>query len=141
VTYIWRLSPFHPIVIGLAALRQINPEVQKAVSRAGLPLSMIQSRTKPWFSTGNPFETLLELSIPDLIRNAGGATTHELLVDDEVLWCTIMRGTLQVCPSAIPFLIRLCFSKALSLHFATFPIRKHFLRLSQCVREVELGLV
>jgi len=80
---------------GLAALRQINPEVQKAVSRAGLPLSMIQSRTKPWFSTGNPFETLLELSIPDLIRNAGGATTHELLVDDEVLWCTIMRGTLQ----------------------------------------------
>ena len=86
----------HPLTIGLAALRKINPQVQKAVSRAGLPLSKILSRTKPWFANGNPFETLIEFSIPDLIRNAGGTTKEELLVDDHVLWCTIMRGALQV---------------------------------------------
>lgn len=77
-------------------MRKINPDLQKKVASAALPLTHIRSRTKPWFESKNPFSTLLEMNIEENIKIAGGVTEEELIVDGEVMACAIMRGTLQV---------------------------------------------
>ncbi len=82
---------------GLATLKSINPSVHKKVANAALPLKNIRSRAKPWFeSSKNPYSTLLELNIEESIKKVGGATEEGLIVDGEVMACTIMRGALQV---------------------------------------------
>lgn len=81
---------------GLATLKSINPSVHKKVANAALPLKNIRSRAKPWFeSSKNPYSTLLELNIEESIKKVGGATEEGLIVDGEVMACTIMRGALQ----------------------------------------------
>lgn len=81
---------------GLAALGRINTKVQRAVLDAGLPVSRIQSRSKPW-STSKPFEELLQLDIGNIVNKAGGDVSQNLILQDgqEVLWSAIMRGCLQ----------------------------------------------
>lgn len=80
----------------MSVLRKINPAVQRAVADAGMPLEQISSRTKPWFGSSKPFNTLLTLPIADAIRSVGGRVQDELIVDGEVMAYTIMRGALQV---------------------------------------------
>jgi len=79
---------------GLAALGKINGQVQRAVLDAGLPVSQIQSRSKPW-SDSKPFEDLLQLDLEDIVKKAGGDTSQNLIQNGELLWSAIMRGTLQ----------------------------------------------
>ena len=92
---------------GMSVLRKINPKVQRAVADASLPLTLISSRTKPWFRIGIPnkehtgdYTTLLTIPIENAIREAGGKVTEELLVGSEIMAYTIMRGALQVCGCA-----------------------------------------
>jgi 2-polyprenyl-6-methoxyphenol hydroxylase-like FAD-dependent oxidoreductase len=82
---------------GLATLRKINPDVHRAVVKAGLPLRRIKSRCKPWFQPldKNPFFPLLELDLKQSIEAAGGIAEKELIVQGEVQACAIMRGALQ----------------------------------------------
>lgn len=79
---------------GLAALGYMNPEVQRAVLDAGLPVSRIESRSKPW-SSSKPFEDLLQLDLKETVTRAGGDVSESLMKDGELLWCAIMRGCLQ----------------------------------------------
>lgn len=83
------------LAVGMSVLGRINPNVQRAVADAALPLERIQSRTKPWFGS-DPYASLLEIGIEEAIRKAGGETTDALIVDGEVMAYTIMRGALQV---------------------------------------------
>lgn len=81
---------------GLAALKLIDPNVQQAVINAGLFQGTVRSRAKAWSSsTSSSFDTLLELSLKDVIRKAGGAASASLIEKDQLLWITIMRGALQ----------------------------------------------
>lgn len=90
---------------GLAALKKINPSLYRAVYDAGLPLTRIKSRAKPWFqATGageGDFSTLLEIGLGDTIKKAGGETAKNLITFDaegtgeEVMASAIMRGALQ----------------------------------------------
>jgi 2-polyprenyl-6-methoxyphenol hydroxylase-like FAD-dependent oxidoreductase len=79
---------------GLAILGMINPVVQQAVIEAGLPLKGVRSRASPW-SDKKPFETLLELDLRKVVENAGEDAMRALIKDDELLWISIMRGSLQ----------------------------------------------
>ena len=80
---------------GLAALGYMNPKVQRAVLDAGLPVSRIESRSKPW-SSSKPFEELLQLDLKETVTRAGGDVSQSLMQDgDELLWSAIMRGSLQ----------------------------------------------
>eukprot|EP00980_Cylindrotheca_fusiformis_P000235 scaffold52_cov183-Cylindrotheca_fusiformis.AAC.14 len=79
---------------GLAALGKINPDIQKAVMDAGVPISNIRSRNKSWFSEAST-DTLWDLSIEKLIREAKRETSEQLVVDGQVQWYGIMRGALQ----------------------------------------------
>eukprot|EP00977_Amphora_coffeiformis_P010552 scaffold2482_cov166-Amphora_coffeaeformis.AAC.18 len=77
---------------GLVALGRINKKVQRAVIDAGLPLSSIQSRSKPWGSNAKkPFEELLQIDL----RKIGEMSNHLIQDDRELLWSAIMRGCLQ----------------------------------------------
>lgn len=79
----------------LSVLRQINPNLLKAVMDAGRSLEKVQSRSKPW-SDDKPYETLLELPLRKIVQEAGGATAAALLnANGELLWTSIMRGALQ----------------------------------------------
>ena len=80
----------------MSALKKINPQLQSAVAQASLPLKSIRSRAKPWFDTKKPYSTLLELDVEEAIRQTGGETEEQLIVDGEVMAYTIMRGALQV---------------------------------------------
>ena len=84
----------------MRALQKINPDLQQATAKASLPLRKIRSRAKPWFDKKNnnkeSFSTLLELDIEQEIKNVGGETEEQLIVDGEVMAYTIMRGALQV---------------------------------------------
>ena len=80
---------------GLAALGRINAKVQRAVMDAGLPVSQIKSRSKPWFSGSKPFEELLQLDLREIVKKAGGEVSENLIQDGELLWSAIMRGCLQ----------------------------------------------
>lgn len=79
---------------GLATLRKINPSVHEQVTRAGLPLTTIRSRCKPWFGKDD-FQQLLELDVEENIKIVGGEAEEELIVDGKVQATAIMRGTLQ----------------------------------------------
>ena len=81
----------------MSALKKINPQLQSAVAQASLPLKSIRSRAKPWFDTKESYSTLLELDVEEAIRQTGGETEEQLIVDGEVMAYTIMRGALQVC--------------------------------------------
>ena len=74
---------------GLAALGKINGKVQRAVIDAGLPVSQIKSRSKPW-SGSKPFEELLHLDLGEIVKNAGGEISQNLIQDGELLWSAIM---------------------------------------------------
>jgi hypothetical protein len=74
----------------------MNPTVQRAVADAALPLKGIESRSKPWFGSDKPYDTLLSLTIQDAIQSEGGRVETELIVDGEVMSYAIMRGALQV---------------------------------------------
>jgi salicylate hydroxylase len=86
---------------GLTALGKINKDLQKKVMEAGLPTKKVQSRAKAWKDpSSTTFDTLLQLDIEDLVKNAGGVVTDGLVsVDDDgkstVMWYSIMRGALQ----------------------------------------------
>ena len=79
---------------GLAALGYINPEVQRAVLDAGLPVGRIESRSKSW-SDSKPFEELLQLDLKETVTRAGGEASQSLIQDGDLLWSAIMRGSLQ----------------------------------------------
>jgi len=78
---------------GMAALREISPQLYRNVADACLPLERVVSRCRPWFgNNGEPWK-LLELDIQTAIRSSG---VEELITEDgEVLAYTILRGTLQ----------------------------------------------
>lgn len=77
---------------GLHVLGLINPEVQKAVMDAGLPMTAVRSRAKAW-KPEDMFDTLLQLDLRQVIEKAGA--TDMLVKDDDLLWTSIMRGALQ----------------------------------------------
>jgi len=80
---------------GLVALGMMNASVQRAVIDAGLPLSQIRTRSKPWStSSSKPFEELLKLDLKEIVENAGGDTSDVLIRDGELLWSAIRRGCL-----------------------------------------------
>lgn len=79
---------------GMAVLGKINPDIQKAAIDAAVPIGSIQSKNKSWFR--DAADTLWDLSIENIIRNKGGQTAEELIVDGNVMWYGIMRGALQV---------------------------------------------
>ena len=79
---------------GLVALGKINRQVQRAVIDAGLPVSQIKSRSKPW-SSSKPYEDLLQLDLGDIVKRAGGDVSENLIQNGELLWSAIMRGCLQ----------------------------------------------
>lgn len=81
----------------LSVLGKINPSLQRAVLDAGQPIGSIRSRSKPWQKeTEKLFESLLDLQLRDTIRNAGPEVAEALMLpNDELLWTSIMRGTLQ----------------------------------------------
>lgn len=86
---------------GLTALGKINKYLQKKVMEAGIPTKKVQSRAKAWKDpSSTTFDTLLQLDIEDLVKNAGGAVTDGLVSNDDdgkatVMWYSIMRGALQ----------------------------------------------
>lgn len=81
---------------GLQTLGLINPKVQEAVKKAGLPMTGVQSRAKPW-NDKDSFDTLLELHLRNVVESAGPEATEMLISDkdDTLLWTSIMRGALQ----------------------------------------------
>ena len=83
---------------GLAALGKIDGDLQQAVMDAGMRQVGIRSRTKAWENPSSTnFDTLLELDLMKLVRDAGGDITAGLVREDNtVLWYSIMRGALQV---------------------------------------------
>jgi len=78
---------------GMAALREISPQLYRNVADSCFPLERVVSRCRPWFgNNGEPWK-LLELDIQTAIRSSG---VEELITEDgEVLAYTILRGTLQ----------------------------------------------
>jgi salicylate hydroxylase len=81
---------------GLAVLGKINPAVMHAVMEAGMPAKQVRSRSKSWSEGASPFETLLELDLAKTVRSAGGGAADQLILEDgQLLWYSIMRGTLQ----------------------------------------------
>mmetsp|Transcript_20025 Transcript_20025/g.28361 ORF Transcript_20025/g.28361 Transcript_20025/m.28361 type:complete len:521 (-) Transcript_20025:70-1632(-) len=80
---------------GMSVLKRINPDLQRKVADAGLPLTKISSRTKTWFGRDNPFDTLLEMNVEECIKQVGGKAEETLIIDGEVLVYTIQRGELQ----------------------------------------------
>jgi len=81
---------------GMTVLKMINPQVQRAVADASLPLTKIETRAKPWFdTTDEKFSSLLKIELEKCIRKQGGTIEESLIVDDEVMVYTIMRGALQ----------------------------------------------
>jgi hypothetical protein len=79
---------------GLATLGRINPDVQKAVMNAGVPIADIRGKNKAWFGESST-DTLWDYSIEKLIRDAGGDAEEQLIVDGQVQWFGVMRGALQ----------------------------------------------
>lgn len=79
---------------GLATLGRINSDVQKAVTNAGIPITDIRGKNKAWFAESST-DTLWDYSVEKLIREAGGDTQDQLVVDGQVQWFGIMRGALQ----------------------------------------------
>lgn len=77
---------------GMAALREISPQLQRNVAEASLPLERVISRCRPWFGNQNEPWKLLELDIQKAIR---GSVEELITEDSEVLAYTILRGTLQ----------------------------------------------
>ena len=82
---------------GLTALGKINRDLQQKVMDAGLPAKKVESRAKAWNNpSSTSYDTLLQLDLENLVRNAGDDVTAGLVQDGEVLWYGIMRGALQV---------------------------------------------
>lgn len=87
----------------MSVLRKINPNVQRAVVNAALPMKAIRTRSRRWWQEGEDgFDTLLELELEETVRQAGGKAAEELIVDGEVMFYTIMRGALQVRTFSFP---------------------------------------
>ena len=80
---------------GLAVLDKIRPDLRRKVQAAGAPLTGIQSRCKSWF--GDPAErkysTLFSLDLKKIVQ--GSEKYASLLDGDDLLFISIMRGTLQ----------------------------------------------
>jgi salicylate hydroxylase len=81
----------------LAVLGKIQPSLQRAVMDAGQPVERVRSRSKPWDTKDEKkeYETLLELPLRETIQNGGQQAVNALLPNNELLWTSIMRGTLQ----------------------------------------------
>jgi 2-polyprenyl-6-methoxyphenol hydroxylase-like FAD-dependent oxidoreductase len=83
----------------LAVLGKINTGLQRAVIEAGQPVERVRSRAKPWevaeTASATPFEPLLEIPLRETIENAGGEAEKCLISNNELLWTSIMRSTLQ----------------------------------------------
>lgn len=82
----------------LVILGKINPSLQRAVIEAGQPVDRVRSRAKAWnVATGGAkvFEPLLELPLRETIESAGGEAESVLISNNELLWTSIMRSTLQ----------------------------------------------
>ena len=80
-------------------LHKINPQVQRAVADAGLPMVAVRTRSRPWRQEqagGAQFDTLLELNLEETVRQEGGKVKEELIIDGEPMFYSIMRGALQV---------------------------------------------
>ena len=80
---------------GMTVLNEINSDLFNKVKEAALPLTMIRSRTNPWFkndASENLFSTLLELNLDKIIRSSD---IKELVVNDDIMAYTITRGALQ----------------------------------------------
>lgn len=83
----------------MSVLHKINPQVQRAVADAGLPMKAIRTRTRPWRrreASEAQYDTLLELNLEDTVRQEGGKVEKELIIDGEPMFYSIMRGALQV---------------------------------------------
>ena len=78
---------------GMAALREISPQLQRIVADSSLPFHRIVSRCRPWFgNTTSESWKLLEIDVQKAIRS----NVEDLVTEDgEVLAYTILRGTLQ----------------------------------------------
>lgn len=79
---------------GMSVLGKINPSVQEAVINAAVPIQRLRGWNKSWF--GDTVDKLWDFSLEKLIRDAGGKTEEELIVDSKIMWYSIMRGALQV---------------------------------------------
>ena len=101
---------------GLMALGKISRNLQTKVMEAGLPAKKVESRAKAWKDpSSTTYDTLLQLNLEDLVKNAGGAVTEGLVQDGEVLWYSIMRGALQeVLVDNLPTSCPVQFEKKLS---------------------------
>lgn len=83
---------------GLVALNKINPALRKAVAKAGLPQTRVQSRAKSWFAPASQkqFDTLLALDLKETVQSASEDIAKALIGEDgELMWISIMRGALQ----------------------------------------------
>jgi hypothetical protein len=81
----------------MSVLHKINPQVQRAVADAGLPMKAVKTRTRPWRDADEAnYDTLLELNLEDTVRQEGGKVEEELIIDGEAMFYSIMRGALQV---------------------------------------------
>lgn len=101
---------------GLTALGKINSDLQTKVMEAGLPAKKVESRAKAWKNpSSTAYDTLLQLNLEDLVKNAGGAVTDGLVQNGEVLWYSIMRGALQeVLVDNLPRACKVQFDKKLT---------------------------
>jgi salicylate hydroxylase len=89
---------------GLAVLGDINPDLQRKVWQASLPLTKIQSRGQSWFQEPKNFSTLLQLDLKKMVQEAGEEISEQLMVPiqgnsdnnkKELLFVAILRSTLQ----------------------------------------------
>jgi salicylate hydroxylase len=88
---------------GLAILGKINPSVQEAVVKAGIPQTGIQSQCLPWFSTPKStkdMDVLLQYDLLQTVLSAGGDASESLVMESaskiqKLCWIAIMRGAIQ----------------------------------------------
>jgi len=78
---------------GLAILGKINPDTQRSVMEAAIPIRNIRSNNKSWGD--DSLDNLWDIDIEKMVKDKGGTTADELIVDGNVMWYGIMRGVLQ----------------------------------------------
>ena len=95
---------------GMAVYKVLNSDLQKQIVDASLPLTSIRSRAKPrswqwpWEKISDlisgpeekkSYQTLLEIELKDAVANSPPETRDQLIVDNELMSYSILRGTLQ----------------------------------------------
>lgn len=87
---------------GFAVLGMINPDLQRKVWQASIPIRKIKSRCKSWFDdpSSKVYSTLFELDVRQIVREAGGDVAAALIApvgdgQTDVLFVAILRSVLQ----------------------------------------------